>query len=153
MEKNNKNMLHLIISIVFLLSFTLNWISYNFDFWGYISKQSITIMHSNMSELSFFLGVAKIFAIISSIFLVINIINYFIDLNSLMGIFEIKNLKKYLIYISFGSYSLTILFAFLGIILTKYAHMSIWFIISIIIYLISASLILINIKQLGKEVK
>ena len=134
--KKNNTLSSAITLIISFLLFNIRWIEYRYEFFGYKSSQNITILENDMFDLSFLLGIAKIFSIICVILFFIILIDSFINLES-----QFNNLKKYdlktnLPLIYYGSYIICLTFTLLGILFTKYAHVTIGYIITLIIIII-----------------
>lgn len=134
-KKNNALSSAITLIISFLL-FNIRWIEYRYEFFGYKSSQNITILENDMFDLSFLLGIAKIFGVICVILFFIILIDSFINLES-----QFNNLKKYdlktnLPLIYYGSYIICLTFTLLGILFTKYVQVTIGYIITLIIIII-----------------
>lgn len=134
-KKNNALSSAITLIISFLL-FNIRWIEYRYEFFGYKSSQNITILENDMFDLSFLLGIAKIFGIICVILFFIILIDSFINLE-----LQFNNLKKYdlktnLPLIYYGSYIICLTFTLLGILFTKYVQVTIGYIITLIIIII-----------------
>ena len=134
--KKNNTLSSAITLIISFLLFNIRWIEYRYEFFGYKSSQNITILENDMFDLSFLLGIAKIFGVICVILFFIILIDSFINLES-----QFNNLKKYdlktnLPLIYYGSYIICLTFTLLGILFTKYVHVTIGYIITLIIIII-----------------
>lgn len=134
--KKNNTLSSAITLIISFLLFNIRWIEYRYEFFGYKSSQNITILENDMFDLSFLLGIAKIFGIICVILFFIILIDSFINLES-----QFNNLKKYdlktnLPLIYYGSYIICLTFTLLGILFTKYVQVTIGYIITLIIIII-----------------
>lgn len=134
--KKNNTLSSTITLIISFLLFNIRWIEYRYEFFGYKSSQNITILENDMFDLSFLLGIAKIFGIICVILFFIILIDSFINLES-----QFNNLKKYdlktnLPLIYYGSYIICLTFTLLGILFTKYVQVTIGYIITLIIIII-----------------
>ena len=134
--KKNNTLSSTITLIISFLLFNIRWIEYRYEFFGYKSSQNITILENDMFDLSFLLGIAKIFSIICVILFFIILIDSFINLES-----QFNNLKKYdlktnLPLIYYGSYIICLTFTLLGILFTKYVQVTIGYIITLIIIII-----------------
>ena len=134
--KKNNTLSSAITLIISFLLFNIRWIEYKYEFFGYKSSQNITILENDMFDLSFLLGIAKIFGVICVILFFIILIDSFINLES-----QFNNLKKYdlktnLPLIYYGSYIICLTFTLLGILFTKYVHVTIGYIITLIIIII-----------------
>lgn len=134
--KKNNTLSSTITLIISFLLFNIRWIEYRYEFFGYKSSQNITILENDMFDLSFLLGIAKIFGVICVILFFIILIDSFINLES-----QFNNLKKYdlktnLPLIYYGSYIICLTFTLLGILFTKYVQVTIGYIITLIIIII-----------------
>lgn len=114
-----------IISFVFLF---LNWLK--ISFFGYTNYFSI--FQKDMFDFSTFLGLSKIFAIITIITFIIYLISCFVDLKSLIPTLENVDVDKYSAFLYFGTYAVTLVFSLFGIITTEYMGISaVWFFASL----------------------
>ena len=87
----DKNIINNVIALfVTFIMFNVKWIKYKIEFFGYESSTSITVLHSDMFDLSFMFGLAKICAIFAILLFFVNIVNTFIKLDE-----HIPSLKKY----------------------------------------------------------
>ena len=134
--KKNNTLSSAITLIISFLLFNIRWIEYRYEFFGYKSSQNITILENDMFDLSFLLGIAKIFGVICVILFFIILIDSFINLES-----QFNNLKKYdlktnLPLIYYGSYIICLTFTLFGILFTKYVQVTIGYIITLIIIII-----------------
>lgn len=133
--KNNTLSSAITLIISFLL-FNIRWIEYRYEFFGYKSSQNITILQNDMFDLSFLLGIAKIFGVICVILFFIILIDSFINLESQFNSLKKYDLKTNLPLIYYGSYIICLTFTLLGILFTKYVHVTIGYIITLIIIII-----------------
>lgn len=131
------NLITLFISFIL---FNIKWIKYKFEFFGYVSSASITILHSDMFDFSFLLGMSKIFAIISILLFFITIINTFIKLDEHIPSLKSFNLDKNLIVFYYGSYAISLILALIGVLFTKYSYLTIGYALTLIGYVICAYL-------------
>ena len=66
----DKNIINSVIALfVTFIMFNVKWIKYKIEFFGYESSTSITVLHSDMFDLSFMFGLAKICAIFAILLL------------------------------------------------------------------------------------
>lgn len=131
------NLITLFISFIL---FNIKWIKYKFEFFGYVSSASITILHSDMFDFSFLLGMSKIFAIISILLFFVTIINSFIKLDEHIPSLKSFNLDKNLIIFYYGSYAISLILALIGVLFTKYSYLTIGYALTLIGYVICAYL-------------
>lgn len=131
------NLITLFISFIL---FNIKWIKYKFEFFGYVSSASITILHSDMFDFSFLLGMSKIFAIISILLFFVTIINSFIKLDEHIPSLKSFNLDKNLIIFYYGSYAISLILALIGVLFTKYSYLTIGYALTLIGYIICAYL-------------
>ena len=134
--KKNNTLSSAITLIISFLLFNIRWIEYRYEFFGYKSSQNITILQNDMFDLSFLLGIAKIFGVICVILFFIILIDSFINLESQFNSLKKYDLKTNLPLIYYGSYIICLTFTLLGILFTKYAHVTIGYIITLIIIII-----------------
>lgn len=134
--KKNNTLSSAITLIISFLLFNIRWIEYRYEFFGYKSSQNITILENDMFDLSFLLGIAKIFGVICVILFFIILIDSFINLESQFNSLKKYDLKTNLPLIYYGSYIICLTFTLLGILFTKYAHVTIGYIITLIIIII-----------------
>lgn len=131
------NLITLFISFIL---FNIKWIKYKFEFFGYVSSASITILHSDMFDFSFLLGMSKIFAIISILLFFATIINSFIKLDEHIPSLKSLNLDKNLIIFYYGSYAVSLILALIGVLFTKYSYLTIGYALTLIGYVVCAYL-------------
>lgn len=131
------NLITLFISFIL---FNIKWIKYKFEFFGYVSSSSITILHSDMFDFSFLLGMSKIFAIISILVFFVTIINAFIKLDEHIPSLKSFNLDKNLFVIYYGSYAISLILALIGVLFTKYSYLTIGYALTLIGYIVCAYL-------------
>lgn len=131
------NLITLFISFIL---FNIKWIKYKFEFFGYVSSASITILHSDMFDFSFLLGMSKIFAIISILLFFVTIINSFIKLDEHIPSLKSFNLDKNLIIFYYGSYAISLILTLIGVLFTKYSYLTIGYALTLIGYVICAYL-------------
>ena len=134
--KKNNTLSSAITLIISFLLFNIRWIEYRYEFFGYKSSQNITILQNDMFDLSFLLGIAKIFGVICVILFFIILIDSFINLESQFNSLKKYDLKTNLPLIYYGSYIICLTFTLLGILFTKYVHVTIGYIITLIIIII-----------------
>ena len=134
--KKNNTLSSAITLIISFLLFNIRWIEYRYEFFGYKSSQNITILENDMFDLSFLLGIAKIFGVICVILFFIILIDSFINLESQFNSLKKYDLKTNLPLIYYGSYIICLTFTLLGILFTKYVQVTIGYIITLIIIII-----------------
>ena len=139
--KKKDRMVDAITYIVTFLLFNIRWIEYRYEIFGYKSSQNITIFQKDMFDLSFLLGIAKVFGIICVILFFIILIDSFIDLE-----YQFKNLKKYnlknnLPLIYYGSYIACLTFTLFGVLFTKNVYFTIGYIISALVIIICINIV------------
>lgn len=116
--------------IAFLFSVIFNWWKVSYSGYGLSYSEGFSIFHSNMFSLNFFMGFAKIFAILSVIAFIVYAVSAFVDLSKFVKLpFDVKKMSK-LAY--FGTLAAALLFALIGIIIEEFVGISFgWFIILI----------------------
>ena len=101
----DKNIINNVIALfVTFIMFNVKWIKYKIEFFGYESSTSITVLHSDMFDLSFMFGLAKICAIFAILLFFVNIVNTFIKLDEHIPSLKKYNLDKYLPLSYYGLY-------------------------------------------------
>lgn len=139
--KKKNSMADIIAYIVSFLLFNIRWIQYRYEFFGYKSSQNITILQNDMFDLSFLLGIAKVFGIICVIIFFIILIDSFIDLESQFKSLKKYNLKTNLSLIYYGSYIVCLIFTLFGVLFTKNVHFTIGYIISVLVIIICINIV------------
>lgn len=112
-------------------------VKYKIEFFGYESSTSITVLHSDMFDLSFMFGLAKICAIFAILLFFVNIVNTFIKLDEHVPSLKKYNLDKYLPFSYYGLYLVSLFLTLIGVLFTKYSYFTLGYIITVIIYIIA----------------
>ena len=134
----DKNIINNVIALfVTFIMFNVKWIKYKIEFFGYESSTSITVLHSDMFDLSFMFGLAKICAIFAILLFFVNIVNTFIKLDEHIPSLEKYNLDKYLPLSYYGLYLVSLFLTLIGVLFTKYSYFTLGYIITVIIYIIA----------------
>ena len=134
----DKNIINNVISLfVTFIMFNVKWIKYKIEFFGYESSTSITVLHSDMFDLSFMFGLAKICAIFAILLFFVNIVNTFIKLDEHIPSLKKYNLDKYLPLSYYGLYLVSLFLTLIGVLFTKYSYFTLGYIITVIIYIIA----------------
>ena len=132
----DKNVINNIIALfVTFIMFNVKWIKYKIEFFGYESSTSITVLHTDMFDLSFMFGLAKICAIFAILLFFVNIVNTFIKLEEHIPSLKKYNLDKYLPLGYYGLYLVSLFFTLIGVLFTKYSYFTLGYIITVIIYI------------------
>ena len=133
----DKNIINNVIALfVTFIMFNVKWIKYKIEFFGYESSTSITVLHSDMFDLSFMFGLAKICAIFAILLFFVNIVNTFIKLDEHIPSLKKYNLDKYLPLSYYGLYLVSLFLTLIGVLFTKYSYFTLGYIITVIIYII-----------------
>lgn len=134
----DKNIINNVIALfVSFIMFNVKWIKYKIEFFGYESSTSITVLHSDMFDLSFMFGLAKICAIFAILLFFVNIVNTFIKLDEHIPSLKKYNLDKYLPLSYYGLYLVSLFLTLIGVLFTKYSYFTLGYIITVIIYIIA----------------
>lgn len=134
----DKNIINNVIALfVTFIMFNVKWIKYKIEFFGYESSTSITVLHSDMFDLSFMFGLAKICAIFAILLFFVNIVNTFIKLDEHVPSLKKYNLDKYLPFSYYGLYLVSLFLTLIGVLFTKYSYFTLGYIITVIIYIIA----------------
>ena len=134
----DKNILNNVIALfVTFIMFNVKWIKYKIEFFGYESSTSITILHTDMFDLSFMFGLAKICAIFAILLFFVNIVNTFIKLDEHIPSLKKYNLDKYLPLSYYGLYLVSLFLTLIGVLFTKYSYFTLGYIITVIIYIVA----------------
>lgn len=134
----DKNIINNVIALfVTFIMFNVKWIKYKIEFFGYESSTSITVLHSDMFDLSFMFGLAKICAIFAILLFFVNIVNTFIKLDEHIPSLKKYNLDKYLPLSYYGLYLVSLFLILIGVLFTKYSYFTLGYIITVIIYIIA----------------
>ena len=134
----DKNIINNVIALfVTFIMFNVKWIKYKIEFFGYESSTSITVLHSDMFDLSFMFGLAKICAIFAILLFFVNIVNTFIKLEEHIPSLKKYNLDKYLPLSYYGLYLVSLFLTLIGVLFTKYSYFTLGYIITVIIYIIA----------------
>lgn len=134
----DKNIINNVIALfVTFIMFNVKWIKYKIEFFGYESSTSITVLHSDMFDLSFMFGLAKICAIFAILLFFVNIVNTFIKLDEHISSLKKYNLDKYLPLSYYGLYLVSLFLTLIGVLFTKYSYFTLGYIITVIIYIIA----------------
>ena len=134
----DKNIINNVIALfVTFIMFNVKWIKYKIEFFGYESSTSITVLHSDMFDLSFMFGLAKICAIFAILLFFVNIVNTFIKLEEHIPSLKKYNLDKYLPLTYYGLYLVSLFLTLIGVLFTKYSYFTLGYIITVIIYIIA----------------
>ena len=134
----DKNIINNVIALfVTFIMFNVKWIKYKIEFYGYESSTSITVLHSDMFDLSFMFGLAKICAIFAILLFFVNIVNTFIKLDEHIPSLKKYNLDKYLPLSYYGLYLVSLFLTLIGVLFTKYSYFTLGYIITVIIYIIA----------------
>lgn len=134
----DKNIINNVIALfVTFIMFNVKWIKYKIEFFGYESSTSITVLHTDMFDLSFMFGLAKIFAIFAILLFFVNIVNTFIKLDEHIPSLKKYNLDKYLPLGYYGLYLASLFLTLIGVLFTKYSYFTLGYIITVIIYIVA----------------
>ena len=134
----DKNIINNVIALfVTFIMFNVKWIKYKIEFFGYESSTSITILHSDMFDLSFMFGLAKICSIFAILLFFVNIVNTFIKLEEHIPSLKKYNLDKYLPLSYYGFYLVSLFLTLIGVLFTKYSYFTLGYIITVIIYIVA----------------
>ena len=134
----DKNIINSVIALfVTFVMFNVKWIKYKIEFFGYESSTSITILHTDMFDLSFAFGLAKMCAIFAILLFFVNIVNTFIKLDEHIPSLKKYNLDKYLPLSYYGLYLTSLFLTLIGVLFTKYSYFTLGFIFTVIIYIIA----------------
>ena len=134
----DKNIINNVIALfVTFIMFNVKWIKYKIEFFGYESSTSITVLHSDMFDLSFMFGLAKICGIFAILLFFVNIVNTFIKLDEHIPSLKKYNLDKYLPLSYYGLYLVSLFLTLIGVLFTKYSYFTLGYIITVIIYIIA----------------
>lgn len=134
----DKNIINNVIALfVTFIMFNVKWIKYKIEFFGYESSTSITILHTDMFDLSFMFGLAKICAIFAILLFFVNIVNTFIKLDEHIPSLKKYNLDKYLPLSYYGLYLVSLFLTLIGVLFTKYSYFTLGYIITVIIYIVA----------------
>lgn len=134
----DKNIINNVIALfVTFIMFNVKWIKYKIEFFGYESSTSITVLHSDMFDLSFMFGLAKICALFAILLFFVNIVNTFIKLDEHIPSLKKYNLDKYLPLSYYGLYLVSLFLTLIGVLFTKYSYFTLGYIITVIIYIIA----------------
>lgn len=134
----DKNVINNIIALfVTFIMFNVKWIKYKIEFFGYESSTSITVLHTDMFDLSFMFGLAKICAIFAILLFFVNIVNTFIKLEEHIPSLKKYNLDKYLPLGYYGLYLVSLFLTLMGVLFTKYSYFTLGYIITVIIYIVA----------------
>mgnify|MGYP006956020236 FL=1 len=134
----DKNVINNIIALfVTFIMFNVKWIKYKIEFFGYESSTSITVLHTDMFDLSFMFGLAKICAIFAILLFFVNIVNTFIKLEEHIPSLKKYNLDKYLPLGYYGLYLVSLFLTLIGVLFTKYSYFTLGYIITVIIYIVA----------------
>ena len=134
----DKNIINNVIALfVTFIMFNVKWIKYKIEFFGYESSTSITVLHSDMFDLSFMFGLAKICVIFAILLFFVNIVNTFIKLDEHIPSLKKYNLDKYLPLSYYGLYLVSLFLTLIGVLFTKYSYFTLGYIITVIIYIIA----------------
>lgn len=134
----DKNIINSVIALfVTFIMFNVKWIKYKIEFFGYESSTSITILHTDMFDLSFAFGLAKMCAIFAILLFFVNIVNTFIKLDEHIPSLKKYNLDKYLPLSYYGLYLTSLFLTLIGVLFTKYSYFTLGFIFTVIIYIIA----------------
>ena len=134
----DKNIINNVIALfVTFIMFNVKWIKYKIEFFGYESSTSITVLHTDMFDLSFMFGLAKICAIFAILLFFVNIVNTFIKLDEHIPSLKKYNLDKYLPLSYYGLYLVSLFLTLIGVLFTKYSYFTLGYIITVIIYIVA----------------
>ena len=134
----DKNIINNVIALfVTFIMFNVKWIKYKIEFFGYESSTSITVLHTDMFDLSFMFGLAKICAIFAILLFFVNIVNTFIKLDEHIPGLKKYNLDKYLPLGYYGLYLASLFLTLIGVLFTKYSYFTLGYIITVIIYIVA----------------
>ncbi len=134
----DKNIINNVIALfTTFIMLNVKWIKYKVEFFGYESSTSITILHTDMFDLSFMFGLGKICAIFSILLFFVNIVNTFIKLDEHITVLKKYNLDKFLPFSYYGLYLASLFCTLIGVLFTKYSYFTVGYIVSGIIYIIS----------------
>ena len=134
----DKNVINNVIALfVTFIMFNVKWIKYKIEFFGYESSTSITVLHTDMFDLSFMFGLAKICAIFAILLFFVNIVNTFIKLDEHIPSLKKYNLDKYLPLCYYGLYLASLFLTLIGVLFTKYSYFTLGYIITVIIYIVA----------------
>lgn len=134
----DKNIINNVIALfVTFIMFNVKWIKYKIEFFGYESSTSITVLHTDMFDLSFMFGLAKICAIFAILLFFVNIVNTFIKLEEHIPSLKKYNLDKYLPLSYYGLYLVSLFLTLIGVLFTKYSYFTLGYIITVIIYIVA----------------
>ena len=134
----DKNIINNVIALfVTFIMFNVKWIKYKIEFFGYESSTSITVLHSDMFDLSFMFGLAKICAIFAILLFFVNMVNTFVKLDEHIPSLKKYNLDKYLPLSYYGLYLVSLFLTLIGVLFTKYSYFTLGYIITVIIYIIA----------------
>ena len=134
----DKNIINNVIALfVTFIMFNVKWIKYKIEFFGYESSTSITVLHTDMFDLSFMFGLAKICAIFAILLFFVNIVNTFIKLDEHIPSLKKYNLDKYLPLGYYGLYLASLFLTLIGVLFTKYSYFTLGYIITVIIYIVA----------------
>lgn len=134
----DKNIINSVIALfVTFIMFNVKWIKYKIEFFGYESSTSITILHTDMFDLSFAFGLAKMCAIFAILLFFVNIVNTFIKLDEHIPSLKKYNLDKYLPLSYYGLYLASLFLTLIGVLFTKYSYFTLGYIITVIIYIVA----------------
>lgn len=134
----DKNVINNVIALfVTFIMFNVKWIKYKIEFFGYESSTSITVLHTDMFDLSFMFGLAKICAIFAILLFFVNIVNAFIKLDEHIPSLKKYNLDKYLPLSYYGLYLVSLFLTLIGVLFTKYSYFTLGYIITVIIYIVA----------------
>ena len=134
----DKNVINNVIALfVTFIMFNVKWIKYKIEFFGYESSTSITVLHTDMFDLSFMFGLAKICAIFAILLFFVNIVNTFIKLEEHIPSLKKYNLDKYLPLGYYGLYLVSLFLTLMGVLFTKYSYFTLGYIITVIIYIVA----------------
>lgn len=136
--KDKDSINNLLLCLANFLLLNVKWICFEVDFNGYISKSSITILHSDMFSLSFLLGISKIFAILSILLFLVIFINTFIKLDSHVPVLKKYNLNANLIIYYNTCYLISLMFTLLGVLYFKEASLTIGYLITLVIFIVNS---------------
>ncbi len=117
------------VSVLMFIFMFCPW--FRFSFWGL--SESFTIFTKNLFELSFFIGLAKVFAIINIFVFVIYAVLQFIDVKKIIpALPQDIDFKKYSVYAFGGVYALQWVLTFIGIIATEYVGITVCLILALV---------------------
>lgn len=136
--KDKDSINNLLLCLANFLLLNVKWICFEVDFNGYVSKSSITILHSDMFSLSFLLGISKIFAILSILLFLVIFINTFIKLDSHVPVLKKYNLNANLIIYYNTCYLISLMFTLLGVLYFKDASLTIGYLITLVIFIVNS---------------